>query len=165
MENSVNHVLPGGFSMLETVSGNACQVKTYNFHWMHTDPGNSVSCDLSSLVGTVLSIPVFDCIHDSNPGAEPPIPLNTFDCHSGNGSNAWYHRQGYGRFYLSGYHMTTTGNIPNTVNSLVNGAAPCGGGTRCISGWFVSGTLEDTIISAPPGGSGDFGTVAFAAAG
>jgi len=164
-EHSVDHLLPGGFSMLETTSTNDCEVKAYSFHWMHTDPGNSIKCDLSALVGTVLSIPVFDCTNDSNPNAEPPNPLGAFDCHNGNGSNAWYHRQGYGRFYLSGYHMTTTGGIPNTVNSLVNGAAPCTGGTRCISGWFVSGSLEDTIISSPPGGEGDFGTVAFAAAG
>ncbi len=155
------HPLPGGFGVLETVAGDPCKLVDYPFHWMHTDPGNSTACDLNARVGTVVSLPIFNCTADAQPSSEPPIG----DCSQGNGSNAWFHRQGYAAFYLSGYHITTAGGIPNQRASLVSGQVPCSGGNSCISGWFVSDSLSATSISGPSGGANDFGSITILPAG
>ena len=154
------HALPGGFGMLETQTGQPCVLKSYNYDWMHTDTGNSTACDLSSMVGKVISLPVFNCTASSLPSTSA-IPPPGSTCTEGNGSNAWFHRQGYAYFYLSGFHVTTSGGLPNTVKSLVSNQAPCNGGASCISGWFVSGELKNAPLGAPLGGAGDFGTYTF----
>jgi hypothetical protein len=150
------HALPGGFGNLETTS-DPCQIKEYPFAWMHTDPGGSMDCDISSSVGKVVNIPVYDCTSDYQPSSAS-LPPPGGDCTRGNGSNAWYHRQGWAQFYLSGYRLTTTGSIPNAKKSLVSNTFPCGGGESCIAGWFVTGSLSATTISGPPSGSGYFGS-------
>jgi Flp pilus assembly protein TadG len=159
--NWQGHALPGGFGVLETFPGDPCRLVEYPYHWMHTDPGSSTACDLNSRVGTVVSVPIFNCTADAQPSTEPPVG----DCLQGNGSNAWFHRQGYAAFYLSGYHITTAGAIPNQRASLVSGSVPCSGGNSCISGWFVSDSLSATSISGPPGGVNDFGSIAILPAG
>jgi hypothetical protein len=150
------HALPGGFGVLETTA-DPCVAKTYNYNWLHTNPGSSLSCDISGYVGKVINLPVYDCTSDALP-ASPGIPPAGKNCTEGNGSNAWYHMQGWAQFYLSGYRLTTTGSIPNSKKSLVSNTFPCGGGETCISGWFVSGSLTATTISGPPSGTGFFGS-------
>ena len=80
------------------------------------------------------------------------------NCTQGNGSNGWYHYQGWAQFYLSGYRATTTGSVPNGVKSLVSGNFPCSGSESCISGWFIAGALTATSIAGPPSGGGFFGS-------
>ena len=73
--NFQGHDQPGGFGFLETTS-DPCVVRSFgNGDWYHTDPGGSVACDLSRLVGTVVTIPIFSCTLDDVPaggGAPPP---------------------------------------------------------------------------------------------
>lgn len=154
------HALPGGFGMLETNGGDPCSIKEYPFHWMKTDPGNNTSCDLSMHVGKVVNLPIYDCTATSAPGAEPPIG----NCDTGNGSNAFYHRVGYAQFYLSGYSLNVVSGIPNRRRSLVSNNFPCNGADRCISGWFLKGSLSATALSGPPT-TGNFGTIAAIPAG
>lgn len=169
------HSLPGGFSVLETVSGDACKAQPYPFSWFHTNPGSSTSCDLSQFVGKVVNIPVFTCTVTSLPSpARNAIEsgVGADACASGNGSNAWYWTPGYAKFYLSGYNVTTAGGVPNRVRSinpnnvLPNGTNPCGNSESCLSGWFVSGSLgAATGITGPPSGAGFFGSYAVVPAG
>ncbi len=154
------HALPGGFGTLETTS-NPCKFVDYPFHWMHSDTGNNVSCDLSALVGKVINIPIFDCTNTTAPGQEPPVN----GCTTGNGNNGYFHRAGYGQFYLSGYAINVSGGIPNKVKSLVSNQFPCSNGDRCLSGWFLKGELTSQAISGPPSGGGNFGTYAVVPAG
>jgi hypothetical protein len=162
------HALPGGFGVLETISSSACEAKQYPFNWFHTDPGSSVACNLSTLVGTVINLPVYDCTHSSLPGSAA-IPPAGGDCTMGTGSNSYYHMQGWAAFYLSGYSVTTSGGIPNRIRSVnpnvPNPGWPCGSSESCISGWFTSGTLNATTIAGPPGGPGSFGTTTVVSAG
>ena len=158
--NWQGHALPGGFGILETTS-NPCEFVEYPHHWMHTSTGNNTSCNLDALVGKVINLPIFDCTADSAPGVAPPVG----DCSQGNGNNAYYHRVGYAQFYLSGYSLNVTGGIPNKHKSLVSNQFPCNGGDRCISGWFLAGSLSATAITGPPGGAGSFGLVAAIPAG
>jgi hypothetical protein len=163
--NWQGHTLPGGFGLLETVSGNPCTVLEYPFNWVHTNSGSSTSCDLSGYVGKLISIPVFNCDLSSNTAPTSEVLPADPGCSAGNGSNAWYHHQGWATFYLSGYHVTTTGGAPNQVKSLVSNSFPCSGGDSCISGWFVSGELAATSLGGPPGGTNDFGSFAVVPAG
>lgn len=150
------HALPGGFGLLETVAGNPCKTLEYPYNWMHTSPGSSTSCDLAAMVGRVVSVPVFDCTAAGQPSSAPPVAGQT--CDMGNGSNAFYHRKGWAKFYLSGFNVTVTGGAANKKKSLVSNQFPCSGGDSCISGWFVQGSLNATSISGPPSGGGSFGT-------
>jgi hypothetical protein len=153
------HALPGGFGLLEPTPADPCKLKEYNFNWMHTDTGNSTSCQLSNLVGKVISLPVFDCTANALPSTAA-VPPAGGACTEGNGTNAWFHRQGYAYFYLSGFNVTVSAGS-NTYKSLVSGQAPCNGGDSCISGWFVKGELKDAPLADPLGGASDFGTYTF----
>ncbi len=156
------HALPGGFGILETTA-DPCLTREYDFSWMHTSTGNNVGCNLDSLVGTVIYVPVFDCTASYLYAGNPPVPGE--DCTMGNGNNAWFHRAGYAAFYLSGYNVNVTSGLPNKHKSLVSNNFPCNGGDRCISGWFVSGQLQSTYPQGPPSGSGYFGTYTISPAG
>jgi hypothetical protein len=155
------HALPGGFSILETVSGNPCKAVELPYKWMHTSPGTSVGCDLSQYVGKVVALPVFSCTLDYLPNREANEA--TDPCNTGNGSNAWYWRRGYAAFYLSGYRLQTNGSIPNRVrsinpnNTLANGNNPCGNSELCLAGWFTTGSLSGTGISGAPTTTNYFG--------
>jgi hypothetical protein len=162
--NWQGHALPGGFGLLETVSGNPCKVVDYANNWVHTSAGSSTGCDLSSYVGKIVSIPVFDCTASALP-ATAAIPPPGGDCTQGNGSNAWYHREGYALFYLSGYGITVTGGPANRVKSLVSNNFPCSSSQSCVSGWFLNGELTATSLAGPPGGTSDFGGFAVVPAG
>lgn len=138
------HALPGGFSVLKTVSGDNCKIDLQPDQWVQTDPGNSTQCDLSSFVGKVVTIPVFDCTNLSDPGVNSIAGLT---CDTGTGNNAWYHVVSKAKFYLSGYGVTVSGGTRNQINSinpnssttLPNNANPCANNVTCISGWFTTG--------------------------
>lgn len=139
------HALPGGFSILESLSTDPCKL-VINTGWVKTDPGNSTGCNLQQFVGKVVSIPVFDCTNDTNPGVNSVAGLT---CTAGTGSNAYYHVMSMAKVYLSGYSVTTSGGIPNKVSSinpntsgpptLPNNANPCENSASCLSGWFTTG--------------------------
>lgn len=138
------HALPGGFSILKTISGDPCKIDLKDDQWVQTDPGNSTQCDLRAWVGKVVTIPVFDCTNDSDPGVNS---ISGLPCTTGSGNNAWYHVVSKAKFYLSGYGVTTAGGTRNQVNSinpnssstLPNNANPCANNVTCISGWFTTG--------------------------
>jgi Flp pilus assembly protein TadG len=117
-------LLPGGFGWLDS---NGCQTTSIAGGFVNSDPGVSASScadQLAALVGTVLSLPVFDQA-------------------SGTGSGGQYHIRGFAAFYLSGYVLPgahpTTVNPPGTVTK-------CKGSDKCIYGWFTQGL-------APTGGT------------
>lgn len=147
--------------MLDTVSGQPCVALTFPYDWMHTSPGGSTTCDLNTLRGKVIYLPVFDCTASYLPAGPPPVPGE--DCTMGNGNNAYYHRVGYAAFYLSGFVITVTGGTQNKQKSLVSNQFPCKNSDSCISGWFVAGQLQSSYISGPP--STGFGTYTILSAG
>lgn len=161
--NFNGHDQPGGFGFLETTS-DPCVVRTFgNGNWYHADPGHSVSCDPSRLVGTVVTLPVFSCTMPSVPvGGGPPSASAT--CMDGTGgTHAYYYAMSYGRFFLTGYDVVTTAGIPNKVRSIVTGRFPnCPGGQSCITGWFVTGIGDGGIQT---GTEGTFGQIAVQPAG
>jgi hypothetical protein len=137
------HVAPGNFGTLDNISCKATVVDG----WVQGDTGNSVPCSksvLASLIGQVIYVPIFDC---------DTTTYGSFaNCTSAHGSQDWYHISGYAAFYLTGYYFSGTGN---DGQSIFSGAKPCGGGDRCVSGWFTQGSLQTTIddTGAPPFGS------------
>ncbi len=155
------HDVPGGFGYLESSSG--CSALVSAGGWVQVQTGISTPCDLNPLVGTVISLPVFDCVVIS--GSVPTSPLSSYpSCSAAGGSNTWYHMAGWARFYLSGFK--TGGSPQDQRASLVPPyQLPCSGGDRCLAGWFVQGSLNATSISGPPGGSSSFGTYTALAAG
>ncbi|MFZ1288274.1 MAG: Tad domain-containing protein [Candidatus Phosphoribacter sp.] len=162
-KNFNGHDQPGGFGFLETTS-NPCVVKKVgNGDWYHTDPGASVGCDLSALVGTVVTLPIFSCTLTDVPAGGGPPPVGAKCEDAAHGTHAYYYAQGYARFFLSGYDVVTKGGVPNKVKSVLTKKFPvCPGGQKCITGWFVTG-LGDGGIQAGTGGT--FGQMGIQAAG
>lgn len=153
------HDVPGGFGYLESSSG--CSALVNAGGWVQVQTGISTPCDLNPLVGTVISLPVFDCMVIS--GSVPTSPLSSYpSCSAAGGSNTWYHMAGWARFYLSGFK---TGGTQQRASLVPPYQLPCSGGDRCLAGWFVQGSLNATSISGPPGGSSSFGTYTALSAG
>lgn len=158
---------PGGFGYLATTAPCIVTTTTTNGvdYWASVNTGASAPNPCRPVLasirdsGPVMDLPVFDCIVNNGSGAVTAA----MDCNSGNGSSARYHLAGVARFYLSGYRITGGEERP----SRVTGVVPCSGGVRCISGWFVSGVLNNpsgTIV--PPSASNPgFGLSAVIAAG
>jgi len=127
------HNAPGGFGGVDEGTSTLCSVNVAVGGWVHTDPGNDAPCKkdtpkLSDLVGTVVNLPIFDCMSTS-----PVTIINgVTDCTAGNGSNLYYHITGFAAFFISGYHFSGA-----EAKSLVTGKFPCSGSDRCISGWFT----------------------------
>lgn len=121
--------LPGGFGWLQPTSG--CQTSSNAGGWANDKTGRPVpsACTtMSSLVGKVVYIPIYDQTNGLT------------------GSNGQYHIKGFAAFYLTGYFI----NGPDKVKSLISGNYPCNGSDSCISGFFVSGQL--TTSSGTIGG-------------
>jgi hypothetical protein len=158
----------GGFGFVDS-SGCAATVTTDG--WINIDPGASAPSDcrtvLPGLVGTKISLPVFDCLINSHttptgPAPSPP-PEDVCDptVRASGGAKSWYHVEGWAQFYLSGYEF------PGLTQSSVlpGGHTSCGiPGAKCLYGWFLKGSLDaDTI--ADPGSGSDFGTYTILPAG
>lgn len=101
--------LPGGFGWLE---GAACQADIDAGMWVDKKPGASGdnSCDLASLVGTVLLLPIFD---DVDTAANPDR----------------YHIAGFAAFHLVGFRLPPERNSPPSC--------PANQG-KCMRGHFVA---------------------------
>jgi hypothetical protein len=145
------HDVPGGFGYLEE---DACHALVTTGGWVQVKTGASPpsGCDIAALRGHVVDIPMFDCTYRSVSGAPTMTPdqLRALGatCTEGTGNNTYYHVKGWAKFFVSGYRLTGG----QTANSYVTGAAPCSGGDRCLSGWFVEGVLRDA--TSITGGSG-----------
>ena len=135
---------PGGFAWLTGLLG-SCTGTVTDSDWIQGDTGAD-GCEDSmfrSLVGTVIYVPVFDCVMKTNPGRQP-LPAD--DCNAGVGSNSWYHISGFAAFYLSGYRLTK-----GSYNSIRPPNALCGSGpsNRCLSGWFLKDLIPAGEIITP----------------
>jgi Flp pilus assembly protein TadG len=137
---------PGGFAWLDGYTGGCSAVVTDNA-WLHGDTGND-GCDTSvfdPLRGTMVYIPVFDCMMGSNPGREP---IASDDCNSGSGNGTYYHISGFAAFYVSGWRLTK-----GSQNSVRPPNALCGSGNadRCVSGWFLKDLVQGgSIVPSTP---------------
>lgn len=167
--NFNGHDLPGGFGFLEHVPSQPCVVQPYppaapgvTQDWYHADPGASVDCDLSTLVGSVVKIPIFDCTLDAPIPALGGYPPGTPDCiDTANGSKAYYHASNGAYFFVTGYDATVTSSATNKVRSIYSHNFPnCPGGYKCITGWFVTG-----VSNNGGGGGGAFGNLSVGEAG
>jgi putative Flp pilus-assembly TadE/G-like protein len=155
----------GGFGYLDP-TGSGCSVHVDSANpWAEISTGNSApsGCTgvFAGLVGRVIALPVFDCITKS--GTIPSgSPAAGQDCTgaAGGGAKTWYHIKGWAKFYLSGYRIGGS----DTAASVRSHTVPCGNPQRCLSGWFLKGTLDASSITAP-GGDGDLGTYAILPAG
>ncbi len=158
----------GGFGYIREADGTGCSALVSTDGWTRIDTGNSVSPDCTTgfggMRGTTINIPVFDCMLRSHSQPTGDIPVGT-DCdpatNESGGANTYYHIVGWAKFYLSGYKISGTGQP-----SVRSGSVPCSGGDRCLSGWFLQGSLQNVSeIQAPVPGDTDFGTYAVLPAG
>jgi Flp pilus assembly protein TadG len=141
------HTAPGNFY---SVNAGGCTTNSVVGGWVAATTGNSSPCtnmtapNGTSLQGTVIYIPVFDCISRTDTTVITP----TTNCNDGSGSNTYYHIMGYAAFYLTGWYFSNT-----AVSSIKSGTAPCNGGDRCMSGWFLKDLVQAGDLVAPtPGG-------------
>jgi hypothetical protein len=91
-----------------------------NGDWADDKTGNSppASCNMRTLLGTTVYLPIFDNINDLS------------------GSNGEYHVKYLVAFYLTGY------NVPSDrPPSVATGRQYCTPSQTCIYGWFTSGLL------------------------
>ena len=56
---------------------------------------------------------------------------------SGNGAGATYQITGFTTFHVTGYKLGGSGDWEEPA-----GAPPCGGGDRCVAGWFTKVAVE-----------------------
>lgn len=165
--NSNGRDTGGGFGYLDPASGTCSSLVTTG-NWAQIDTGNSATntCQtaLRNLHGTVIKVPVFNCLfRDNTAPTWDPKTDTTHSCLANTGGgNTYYHIEGWALFYLSGYKIG--GGPADEKASVVNGVVPCSGNLRCISGWFLKGTLEATSITYTPGGP-NYGTSAVVPAG
>ncbi|GGB43474.1 hypothetical protein GCM10011492_38080 [Flexivirga endophytica] len=155
----------GGFGYIGD-KDNPCSANVVD-GWAHINTGaDKPPCDF---IGHVFEIPIFDCIISSKTPPTGPPPSTPDDVcaptkKDSSGFNSYYHIAGYGKFYVSGVYLT--GGDPGSV--MPNGHASCGGSGksgRCLMGWFLQGTIDDSITIVPPGGGNDFGIYAVLPAG
>jgi len=146
----------GGFGYVDDSAGNCAATVSIN-GWSQINTGSSApnGCDtvIAGLRGTVIDLPIFDCLVKQ--GTMPTGPISGYsDCTGAGagGANSYYHVVGWAKFYLTGYKLSGTG-----VASLRSGTIPCANGDRCISGWYVTGTLTGAGTIVPPTPGNNFG--------
>ncbi len=142
---------PGGFAWLDTVSASSCLATVPVNGWVHGDTGNDgcSSPDLNNYRGTVIHVPVFDCM------AASAITITaTTNCNAGSGNNTYYHISGYAAFYLSGWWLTQS----QKASIRPPGGYACANPDRCIFGWFLKDLVtQGDIAPPPPGGTPNYG--------
>lgn len=156
---------PGGFAWLNSLGG--CTAELDDDNWVKTKAGADAVCttgQLDAMVGTIIYVPVFDCMAKEiknpipNPSAEPNY------CSSGVGDNTYYHVDGFAAFYLSGYFT----NNGSHASVRPPGGYRCGNPDRCLFGWFTKALIspEDADIVPPgSGGTPDYGLTVIKPAG
>lgn len=107
---------PGGFGWLKdtTPPASDCNITLSTGNTVQTDsgnPGTPGSCNLLSLVGTDILVPLFD--------------LATC-C----GNNGTFHIYGFAQFHLTGYRFVASGGG-------TGGVVPCSPPSTCIGGKFI----------------------------
>jgi hypothetical protein len=162
----------GGFGYLDPTSTCSTTVTVVDGvnQWAQIDTGSSATTTCRDFLanvwanGPVLDIPVFDCIVRSTSGP-PSGGIAGLPCTGAGagGAQSYYHILGWAKFYLSGYKI---GGGPSTERaSRVSGSVPCSGANRCLSGWFVKGTLSQAATIVPPTPGVDLGVYAVVPAG
>ncbi len=155
----------GGFGYVQDPAGN-CSIAVNIGDWAQINTGSSPpsGCDtvIAAYQGTVVELPIFDCLVKQ--GTPPTGPITGYsDCTGAGagGANSYYHIKGWAKFYLTGYKVGGS----QQAASLRSGSVPCSGGDRCISGWYVSGTLSGAGTPSPPTPGSSFGANVVAPAG
>ena len=142
---------PGGFAWLNSLGG--CTAELDDDNCVKTKAGADAVCtngQLDAMVGTIIYVPVFDCMAKEiknpipNPVAEPNY------CQSGVGDNTYYHVDGFAAFYLSGY-FTNNGSHESVRPP---GGYRCGNPDRCLFGWFTKSLISPEDVDLVPPGSG-----------
>ncbi|WP_344946710.1 pilus assembly protein TadG-related protein [Terrabacter ginsenosidimutans] len=155
----------GGFGYVHPTSGCGATVSIND--WAQIDTGSSppdTSCYsiLAALRGTVIELPIFDCLVKTS--TMPTGPITGYsDCTGAGagGANSYYHVKGWAKFYLTGYKIGGS----QEAASLRSGSVPCTGGVRCLSGWYTTGTLSAGGTIVPPTPGSNFGAYVVAPAG
>lgn len=151
---------PGGFGDIQAGTGCSTEVSTND--WVVGDNGKNIAnpcrASFAALRGTVIDLPVFDCLFINNSAYTGTVAAAP-RCDGGSGGTYNYHIKGWAKFYLSGYMFPGL-----TSTSLVTGSKPCANNESCVSGWFLSGELHAKEITEP-GGDNDYGTYAVLPAG
>jgi hypothetical protein len=158
---SNGHDTSGGFGFLD--DSGSCTSDVSDNDWVRIETGNQPCIDavLNAKKGSVIDLPVFDCMVKSTSGAPDYQPDSTTPCDEPPGGTTWYHMLGWAKFYLSGWRLPSSSSP-----GYVLGANPCGSPEWCISGWFVSGVLQGADeIKEPPGSDSDKGAYAIQVAG
>jgi hypothetical protein len=107
--------LPGGFGWLtddNDENPNDCNVTPTAGGTMREDsgvPGTPHSCNLSTLLGTDVLLPLYSS-------------------RTGTGANGIYTIYGFGQFHLTGYRFSSSNR---------GGVVPCGAPNTCLGGYFV----------------------------
>jgi hypothetical protein len=145
-----SQVASGSWGWLD-VSGSCVSEVTLD-GWVHGDTGENIpnsqgfpqACRnrLLDSIDSVVYLPIYDGIANNQDGTGEP-----------NGTNAWYHIEGYTAFYLTGLRA---GPINNKA-SFITGDT-CSNQETCLMGFFLEGGLipldqlpaDSTVI---PGGT------------
>jgi hypothetical protein len=156
----------GGFGDVKAPN---CSATVSTGGWLVGDNGANISNDcktvLPTLKGTVVLVPVFDCLYIANTTYNGAVAGAGHCDGSGSGGTGNYHVAGWAKFYLSGYSFpgARSPSYISATNTSPQGY-PCANNEVCISGWFLKGELQADAITAP-GGLDDFGTYAVLPAG
>lgn len=146
---------PGGFGFVKGCGSPTSQ------GWVEGASGHGCAKELAGIEGTVVNIPVYDCVAQNNkPKPQPPFSGTTCVVKNNNSS---FHIVGFAKFYVSGYLYPQVGSGQGKRVAPGNHPSPCHPSKECITGWFLRGTLDTEI--APPGEGHDFGVVAIRPAG
>jgi Flp pilus assembly protein TadG len=126
--------VPGGFGWLTPGSG--CQLAEVVGGWYSDSTGRSApsGCDIASLVGKVIDIPIYDAL-------------------TGTGSNAKYELKGFAPFFLTGYYAQAS----DKVASMVDGKTKCPSNSAsdsCIKGFFTHDLVPASGSIGPGPGLG-----------
>ena len=157
---SNGHDTSGGFGFLDDAGG--CTADVSENAWVDIKPGTLPCADdmLDSRRGTVIDLPVFDCMVKSTGGEPGYLPDSSTPCDEPPGGTTWYHMAGWAKFYLSGWR------IPGSTRAGYVMGTTCSSSDWCISGWFVSGVLKGADeIGGPLRGDSDKGAYAVQPAG
>jgi len=151
------HDFAGGFGWLchdgscTPPAAASCSITTKD-GWVDAMTGNGAGNDCKSniedAVGTVVYLPVYDCINPNKNNC--PAPVGT---EKSTGTHTYYHIQGYAAFFLT---AVDDGSIQKSLPGYPTSASltACSGkGGKCLYGWFLKdlspvpgATIDDTTF-------------------